>query len=1174
MSNSPHRSSPLGPRGARESPSRSSAQASPIVSTTADETTEAFVTAPAPTTSPFAFISPFDVLAQTSPEPPKPKTRKASTSEVPSPASRTTSRTNLHADQQLSSIDALFSSATPPPSSAAPPPASNDSPQASSLHSTISDQTFDRSLLASSVISAGSDSDGNDFEQPDWAPVGIPVVGGEGRTVRIDVTSQNKETVDPRKVDVTPVTLFAIQPKWERGVRIGAWGRALSYGTKHGKVRVIDRVTGAKLLLKGQTVGVVDLAIAPAPEDSTNPDNGEAKKVRAVASVGLDNRLLVWKAPEEFQTNDPGYERMVEVLGAGKGDGPRFRLVRFHPLYPVVPVLAVALNDGSVVFLNLGNNPPAFATPGPKDESVFESAGSVAHTGAPICDMTFSPDGTALAVLSTDHTYTIRHTEEPYGVVRTERLPFGPNTLSCLTFLSSPHSRPTALAVSSNLGTVVHILPLSPSTRASPSYSIPAIEFVGKGDTDSSLNFGHMAYHSGSSTLFISNSIRGSLFAFRLAFDHSPEEDEAEDDVGLLALHASTLQPAASRAPWIDHLTEIATPEPVLSFILDDTAGDEKHLAALCCHPAGVHSLEFRHNRCEANGARAAVSDPLRRMSLEGSILVSSEVVVAVDVPAPGDVILTRARSMSIKREPTVDEVPEEDLNSPTEATAPEVPASESSQTPATTTSAPIKLSGPVVNAAIKSMKGKGARTPTDEARTIKLESPSPSADPVANAWATGNAGGLAAGKKGKGGYHSDGSAEVVREIKKLEESLPAKIGKVLQREMDKQAQRYDEDRTLDQAADTTRQETMLKLVSTTLTKNTSKLVETTIKEQIRTQVIPAISTLVESAVSEQIGRGVANALANTLPNELERLLYRPEITLHLARNFSTTISPALERTISSVLAGAIVPTIASSIQHAVDGVMQSVRQEMVDVRKEIVNEQSDALDFTEREVQHLRKDVTDLKAALARMESLVLSLRTQAPTTTTPLGTTPSDLYQHSSRQAEQPSGYNLPPIPRTSTPTAQYEDMFTNALQPENEPEFASLLYLVNGAPKTRVDALFPSGPGSPRSCISSAVILSLAFRLGQVFGSKTGPLDDDARRQLVWLRKALSAMDDKDEETAGYTPRIIESVISGLSSRQKALVREQDVRGAEAVREVLVFAKSRYAVFLGPRRLQAYQ
>ncbi|KAL8281317.1 hypothetical protein RQP46_006351 [Phenoliferia psychrophenolica] len=1083
---------------------------------------------------------------------------------------------NLKSTAQPLSISSLIS--PPPPST---PPLS-DSPKGSSLNSI--ETIIDRSLLAFSHLSSGgSSSDGAgstvEFDQPDWAPVGVDVVGQQqpNSTVIVNLAEPRAESIDPRKVDVTPVALFAIPNKWERGVRIGAWTRGLCYGTKHGKVRVIDRVYGSKLLLKGQAGALVDLAIAPAAElvpDAASDSDGAPTEVRAIASVGTakgQHRLLVWKAPEEFQVNDPGYERTLDVVGESTASGPRFRLLRFHPLYPQVPVLAVALNDGQVLFLDLAN--PALAVAAQHDESIFLTIGKVAHSGADIVDMAFSPDGTAFAILSADHTYTIRHTHEPCeAVVESAPLPFPKSTaheLSCLAFVAAPGARPTALAVSSKRGTVVHFVPLGP-TRVEDDdvrQQTPAIEFRYSAE-DPSLNFGHMSYHAPSSTLFVSSSLRGSLFSLRLSFPSLPFLPQTDDDVGLLSLPPSPSPALSSLLPHITHLTEIPTPEPVLSFILDDTSPDptlpKKLLSAVACHPAGVHSIAFRHARVDTGllVPGGGDGDGSRRMSLEGSIHVQSEVVVEVDAPAPGDVLLTRSRSVSIKREPTVDIIEEElepSLATPAAAAVevavvPEVPA------------APIPSASP----SKKNGKGKGgARSPKDKDVDVKTE------DIVANAWATGSAAGAGGKKKGGGGggggastSGESSSVEVVRELKKLEESLPLKIAKIVQQEMDKHAQRYDEDRALDQAADTTRQETMLKLVSTTLTKNTSKLVETTIKDQVRQQVVPAISKLVSAAMSSQVPPAITSALSTTLPAELERLFARPEITLTLARTIAASIAPRIQADVLAVVQRTVVPSLALSVEGAVEGVMDFVRREMVDVRKEIVREQSDALEETEREVHALRRDVVDLKGALARMETLILALQPSAPLPIVNAAASSSSrtrtVVSPPQPHPRESKAYQLPQIPRPSTPPAAYEDMFTNALQPDNDPEFTTLLNLVNYAPTGRVDALFPNNPDGQKSCISPAVVLSLAFRLAQVFGNKKGPLDDAGKRQASWIRKSLGAMDAKDEATRGYTPGIIERIMNSLQQRHQSLVRENDARGAELVRELVVYARSRLGTF----------
>lgn len=73
--------------------------------------------------------------------------------------------------------------------------------------------------------------------------------------------------------------------------------------------------------------------------------------------------------------------------------------------------------------------------------------------------------------------------------------------------------------------------------------------------------------------------------------------------------------------------------------------------------------------------------------------------------------------------------------------------------------------------------------------------------------------------------------------------------------------QRLDEDRIAHQAAETSRQEALLKLVSQTLDNNTQKLLEQTIRNEMQTSVIPSLGKTVTAAVEKQLGKGVVETM-------------------------------------------------------------------------------------------------------------------------------------------------------------------------------------------------------------------------------------------------------------------------------------------------------------------------
>lgn len=323
------------------------------------------------------------------------------------------------------------------------------------------------------------------------------------------------------------------------------------------------------------------------------------------------------------------------------------------------------------------------------------------------------------------------------------------------------------------------------------------------------------------------------------------------------------------------------------------------------------------------------------------------------------------------------------------------------------------------------------------------------------------------------------------------------------------------------------------------------------IREEIKNQVVPAIEKIVQAAVAKE----VSIALEKTLPSELEK---------HFVQ-----ISSTFESSLTSLIRSTVLPSIHQSVNSLTTNVLEEI--------KESRQEQSDARGSTEHKLYTLRADVTGLKAALERMENIVISIQgslsappppsqTQAIAEQLPQVQQTRDSTQQrlstSQRQETTETQYTLPPIPRSKTPLDRYEDLFTNALQPENAPEFPALLHLINSSPTHRLSTIFPPPPIEP--LLSSPVIHSLAIRLGQILESQEGSLDEASKIQLMWLSQSLTALVEggkKDAKTAPFTPRIIENVIASLIKRGNELNALKDRKGEETVRKVEEFARGCY-------------
>lgn len=77
---------------------------------------------------------------------------------------------------------------------------------------------------------------------------------------------------------------------------------------------------------------------------------------------------------------------------------------------------------------------------------------------------------------------------------------------------------------------------------------------------------------------------------------------------------------------------------------------------------------------------------------------------------------------------------------------------------------------------------------------------------------------------------------------------------------------RLDNQRAQDKHDDFLRQESMLKMISTELTTNTTKVVEAAVKTVVRQQVLPVLEdvtrTEVKAAIEDQIGRGLLEVVS------------------------------------------------------------------------------------------------------------------------------------------------------------------------------------------------------------------------------------------------------------------------------------------------------------------------
>ncbi|KAJ3004568.1 hypothetical protein NUW54_g4756 [Trametes sanguinea] len=438
--------------------------------------------------------------------------------------------------------------------------------------------------------------------------------------------------------------------------------------------------------------------------------------------------------------------------------------------------------------------------------------------------------------------------------------------------------------------------------------------------------------------------------------------------------------------------------------------------------------------------------------------------------------------------------------------------------------------------------------------------------------------------KKAEVDYSSDLGLTLAKEIKKSEESLHNRLGRFISKELDKQHQRLEEVRQSEQAADFARQEKILKLISTELTKNTTRVVEMAVKSEVQNSVLPSLENItkteVKAALSNQIAKGVTDVMKMNLPSEIERVLLRPEMATQVARVFSTTVTPVIERQVKETISKNMIP---SSAMH--QELSREIRSEMLTMKKEVLQWQNETIRGQEAAIRELEQSVRSLAEqvkflsmntpasgfghAMPNRSSPGPSTSNMLPQTQLPPLLRQQNLappmnqpppyqphtFQQPPPQPQQPPamhgpwfGPNIaapqashptapPPIPQQpmarATPPAsgqpeEWDDAYLAVLGSQDTRQLRELLA------RSNPEIIMPLNGPSP---LSQAVMLTLVHRLSTIIG-ETSPTDEIFKASMWWLQRAATVLNTTDPLISPYVARVMPSVQQMLNTTKQRL------------------------------------
>ncbi|KAI0928852.1 hypothetical protein AcW2_004723 [Taiwanofungus camphoratus] len=843
-----------------------------------------------------------------------------------------------------------------------------------------------------------------------------------------------------------------------------------------------------------------------------------------LAGVTSDGGFVVWELPEIITDDVPG-KVMLCVLPPTDTDA--LHAVKWHPQQQ--DLVAVA-SDSNVYLINIDDAAHVFGGDA-IHQAELHRIGQIFSVPSPIVAIDFDVPRSALATISEDSTLTMWNIND--------KLPFWTNKIrgdempSSLTFVEG------GVIVGRKNGTTFQLLSIMGRNILS------TVRFI-NGNQDDPDMFGHVSYDSRIQTLWIANNRRDSMIAFKINFDTSAPSPGGDE---------------LARGAYFEQVLEFGGPRPTIHFVIltadADPTGEEAHaacvaakvppgdlaLVAFSVHSSGVDQILIRKEWFNS----ALASAPARFPSYMASQpLPVDEPKAQRQQPSQ---IVTSGMITQPPHSMTTSVVPPRLKTPPSEEVEAEHAREESGR--------------------IQEQKGKNARGKNvgwkEKDEREKESKPRGDASVI---------------------NESPLGVALSKEIRKVEESLHTRIGRLIGKELDKQHQRLEEARANEQAADFVRQEKILKLISTELTKNTTRVVEMAVKAEVQSSVLPSLESItkteVKAALNNQISKGLSDSMKQNLPNEIERMLLRPDVSSHIARTVSSSVTPVIERQVKDAISKTLIPayTQQSSTMH--QELSREIHSEILNLKKEVITWQSEALRGQETLIRELEQSVKLLSDQIKFLTINAPAVPHPMQTRTSPgpsgghhstgslsqllrnpnippMNHTPPyhaqlhGPFQQQQQQQASPMhgpwfGPNIaapqashptapPPLPpqqqqmMRSTPPAQteeWDDTYLAVLGTQDIRQLRELLAQSNP------DVVMPSNGPSP---LSQAVVLTLVHRLSSVVG-ETSPLDDSFKVSMWWLQRAASSLNTSDPLISPYIARVLSSVQQMLNTTKQRL------------------------------------
>ncbi|KAL4918893.1 hypothetical protein BDW62DRAFT_180040 [Aspergillus aurantiobrunneus] len=367
------------------------------------------------------------------------------------------------------------------------------------------------------------------------------------------------------------------------------------------------------------------------------------------------------------------------------------------------------------------------------------------------------------------------------------------------------------------------------------------------------------------------------------------------------------------------------------------------------------------------------------------------------------------------------------------------------------------------------------------------------------------------------------------KHIEALQGGVTSEFNKSLGRELEGLYARFDEERRSWDAASASKQDQILRLVSSTLSENVEKNLARIVTQTIQSDVVPALGDLTFAAVSKQLntvlsqqsGDVISRELRQSLPESVSRALQQNDVMKALSDAVGQKLSTHVESQISKTVHGALKNVALGAAEKAANDVEKRMQAQ---IKQHEAQRRDDAakIDKLTNLVSGLSDTVSAMAAAQTGFQHEVLRLNQALAS-------------QNGSESRRSENQGTVSPTPLTAPVSPEEREIAEiTQLMHQGRYEEGSVKWLQSEQQADLFDRLFVGWNPSYLNGLSPIVALSVGVAV-------TSSLQTHAMERLAWLEVVLQTVDLRDPDIREVSPKIMDILISRLDGLYMSVVNE---------------------------------